>query len=75
MQDLMKYIVIDPNVRVGKPCIVGTRIAISDILQWLASGMSIQEVLDDYPLLKEEHVRAALYFAAHREMLTKVSAA
>ena len=49
----------------------GTRITIGDILQWLASGMSVQEILDDFPLLKEEHIRAALAFAANREACTK----
>jgi len=50
-------------------------ISISPILQWLASGMSNQERLVDFPSFKEEHIRAALAFAAHREMLTKLSAA
>ena len=75
MNDFLQYISISPDIRFGKPCIKGTRIAVLDILQWLASGMSVQEVLEDFPSLKEEHVRAALAFAAHREMLTKLSAA
>ena len=66
------YISINPDIRFGKPCIVGTRIAVSDILQWLALGMSVQEIIDDYPMLKEEHIRAALSFAADRESFVKI---
>ena len=75
MNELLSYISIDPEIRSGKPCIKGTRITVGDILQWLASGMSIPEILDDYPLLKEEHIRAALAFAANREAHTKIVAA
>ena len=75
MNELLSYISIDPDIRFGKPCIRGTRIAIGDILQWLASGMSIEEILDDFPLLKGEHIRAALFFAANREAITKIVAA
>jgi uncharacterized protein (DUF433 family) len=57
---------IDPAIRFGKPCIKGTRIAISDILQWLASGMDDKQILDDYSLLKKEHIYAALSFSANR---------
>ncbi len=75
MNDFLQYISINPEVRFGKPCIKDTRIAVVDILQWLASGMSNKEILEDFPELKEEHIRAALAFAAHRETFTKLSAA
>jgi uncharacterized protein (DUF433 family) len=75
MNSLEQYISINPEIRFGKPCIKGTRIAVVDILQWLASGMNNEDILTDFPSLKEEHIRAALMFAAHREMLTKISAA
>lgn len=75
MKEYASYISIHPEVRFGKPCISGTRIAVSDILGWLASGMSHQEILDDYPSLKEEHLRAALSFAAAREVMIKMIAA
>ena len=75
MKDIIKYISIDPDVRFGKPCIKGTRIAIADILQWLASGMTNQEILDDYPLLEENHIIAALTFAANREAYIKIISA
>ena len=75
MNELLSYITIDPDVRSGKPCIKGTRITVGDVLQWLASGMSFAEILDDFPLLKEEHIRAALAFAANREAHVKIVAA
>lgn len=75
MKDFSSYISIQPEVRFGKPCIKGTRIAVLDILQWLASGMSYTEILQDYPSLQEEHIRAALAFAANRESIIKIIAA
>ncbi|MBL7765532.1 MAG: DUF433 domain-containing protein [Chitinophagaceae bacterium] len=70
--DFVKYIQINPDIRFGKPTIVGTRIAVSDILQWLASGMSYEEILSDYPHLILEHIHAALAFAANREQMIKM---
>jgi len=64
--ELSKYIVIDKEIRFGKPCIKGTRITVGDILQWLSEGISIPEILDDYPLLEVTHIHAALAFAARR---------
>jgi len=61
------HITVNPGVRFGKPCIKGTRIAVADILQWMASGMSREEILEDYPALTNDHIRAALCFAAGRE--------
>ena len=75
MKELASYISINQAIRFGKPCIKGTRIAIEDILQWLASGMTNSEILNNYPLLKEEHIRAALAFAANRESMIKIIAA
>ena len=75
MKELASYISIEPNIRFGKPCIKNTRIAVSDILQWLASGMSNAEILEDYPSLKDEHIKAALMFAAKRESMIKIIAA
>ena len=68
------YIAIDSDIRFGKPHIIGTRITVGDILQCLASGMSNKDILDDFPLLKEEHIRAALLFAAQRETFSKMVA-
>ena len=73
-QELSNYIVIDQGIRFGKPCIKGTRITVGDILQWLSEGIPAQEILDDYPLLNEMHIKAALAFAAKREEIIKVVA-
>ena len=75
MKEIASYISIDADIRFGKPCIIGTRISVSDILEWLASGMSHEEIQKDFPLLKEEHIRAALSFAANRESIIKIRAA
>ncbi|MGK2863320.1 MAG: DUF433 domain-containing protein [Chitinophagaceae bacterium] len=75
MKEFSSYISIDSEIRFGKPCIKGTRITVADILQWLASGMTNIQILEDYPLLKEEHIRAALSFAANRESIIKIIAA
>jgi len=75
MKEFSTYITLNPAIRFGKPCIAGTRIAVGDILQWLASGMTNKEILNDYPHLKEEHIRAALAFAANRESILKIIAA
>ena len=75
MQDFLAHISINPNIRFGKPCIKNTRIAVLDILQWLGSGMTNSEIINDYPLLKEEDILAALQFAAHREQVSKIIAA
>ncbi len=75
MKEISSYISIIPEIRFGKPCIKGTRIAVVDILQWLASGMTQEEILDDYPLLAKEHILAALSFAANRESIIKIIAA
>ena len=61
------YITISPEVRGGKPCIMGTRITVADVLEYLAGGMTEAEILADFPALKPEHIRACLAFAAARE--------
>ncbi len=65
--DLTAVIEIRPGVRSGKPCFVGTRIAVYDVLEYLAAGMTTEEIVDDLPELTPEHVRAAMEFAALRE--------
>ncbi|MCC7184178.1 MAG: DUF433 domain-containing protein [Rhodocyclaceae bacterium] len=60
-------IVIDPDIRTGKPCIRGTRITVYDILEYLAGGMTEDDILRDFPSLSGEDIRAALQFAAARE--------
>jgi len=58
---------VNPAVRSGKPCIKGTRITVYDILEYLAGGMSEEQVLTDFPDLTRDDIRAALAFAAARE--------
>jgi uncharacterized protein (DUF433 family) len=65
--DYRDRIVLDPNVRFGKPVVRGTRITVGDVLGYLAGGMSEAEVLADFPQLKREDVLACLGFAADRE--------
>lgn len=60
-------ITIEPGKRGGKPCIRGMRITVSDVLEYLAAGMTVQEVLDDFPYLTENDIRACLSYAADRE--------
>jgi len=69
MEHYQDYISINPHIRFGKPCITGTRIAVQDVLSWLASGMSFDEIFEDFPELTMEQVRAALAFAAVRRTL------
>lgn len=58
---------IDPAMRGGKPCIRGLRITVYDVLEYLASGMSEADILNDFPDLTREDIRACLEFAADRE--------
>ena len=62
-----EFVTVTPGVRSGKPCIVGTRITVSDILEYMAGGMTEAEILRDFPDLRVEHIRATLAFAAERE--------
>ena len=71
---LTDLIDVRPGVRGGKPCFVGTRITVYDVLEYLAGGMSIDEIVGDFPELTPEHIRAALEFAALRERRLAASA-
>lgn len=65
--DYQKRIVIDPEIRFGKPSVKGTRITVGDVLSYLASGMREEEILADFPQLERDDIRACLAFAAERE--------
>ena len=65
--ELTALIETRPGVRSGKPCFVGTRIAVYDVLDYLAAGMTTEQIVADFPELSERHVRAAIEFAALRE--------
>lgn len=65
--DYSKIITIDAGRRSGKPCIRNTRIAVYDVLDYLAGGMTESQILDDFPELTQDDIRACLAFAADRE--------
>jgi uncharacterized protein (DUF433 family) len=67
MVDYKQIITLEPGKRGGKACIRGMRITVNDILGWLASGMSISEIIMDFDELTEEDIYAALSYAADRE--------
>jgi uncharacterized protein (DUF433 family) len=65
--DYRKIITIEPGKRSGKPCIRGMRMTAYDVLEYLASGMTQEEILEDFPYLTREDILACLAFAADRE--------
>jgi len=65
--DYRERITIDPRIRGGKPCIRGTRITVADIFDYLGGGMTVAEVLDDFPDLTAEDIQACFAFAANRD--------
>lgn len=65
--DYRGIIMIEPGKRGGRPTVRGMRIAVADVLGWLANGMSEQQILSDYPELTEDDIRACLAYAADRE--------
>jgi len=65
--DWQDRITVSPAIRSGKPCIKGTRIAVYDVLEYLAGGMREDEILADFPDLTRDDIRASLSFAAARE--------
>jgi uncharacterized protein (DUF433 family) len=70
--DYTAFIEINPEVRFGKPVIKGTRITVYDILGWLASGQTYNDILADFPQLTHEHILACLAYAANKERTLKV---
>jgi uncharacterized protein (DUF433 family) len=68
--DYHDFITLEPGKRNGKPCIRGLRITVYDVLEWLASGMSREEIIDDFPELHNDDITACLLFAADRERHT-----
>ncbi len=67
MTDILERITINPAVRSGKPVVRDTRITVSDVLEYLAGGMTPDEILADFPDLDADDIRAVLAFAAQRE--------
>ena len=73
MVEYSKYITIDSSKRFGKPIIKNTRISVYDVLNWLANGMNIAEILEDFPELNADQIKACLAYAADREHKLKVA--
>ncbi|SEP27569.1 DUF433 domain-containing protein [Mucilaginibacter sp. AW1-7] len=71
--DYKEYLEFNPEIRFGKPVIKGTRISVYDVLQWLASGLSHEEILSDFPQLTSEAIFACLAYAANKERIIKVA--
>ena len=65
--DYRSFITLEPGTRGGRPCIRHMRIAVADVLGWLASGMTTQDILADFPELTDDDIRAVLAYAADRE--------
>jgi uncharacterized protein (DUF433 family) len=72
MKKWQTHISINSEIRFGKPCIKGTRIAVDDILNWLANGMSYDEIIEDFPSLTREDILASLAFVAHKGENTRI---
>jgi len=73
MINYKNYISIDSSKRFGKPCITGTRISVYDVLSWMANGMTIQDIKNDYPELNELQIQSCLAYAANREHKIRVA--
>jgi uncharacterized protein (DUF433 family) len=65
--DYQRIISIEPGKRGGRPCIRHMRIAVADVLGWLAAGLTHEQIVDDFPELTEDDIRACLAYAADRE--------
>lgn len=72
MSDYSQIITLEPGKRSGKPCIRGMRITVYDVLSYLAAGMSVDEILSDFPALTREDILACLSYVADRERHTVV---
>jgi uncharacterized protein (DUF433 family) len=73
MKNYSKFITIDPEKRFGQPCIRGSRISVYDVLSWLASGMSKEDIIKDYPELTPDDITACLSFAADKEHKIRIA--
>lgn len=71
--DYREYIEIKPGKRFGKPCLKDTRISVYDVLSWLASGMSIEQIIVDFPQLTKDQILACLAYSADKERKATVA--
>lgn len=72
MTNYSDYIEINPNVRFGRPVIKGTRISVYDVLNWLANGMTNEQIISDFPELTIERIKACLSYAASRDQNLRI---
>lgn len=73
METYAQFIEINADIRFGKPCVKGTRITVFDVLGWLSVGMTISQIIKDYPELSEQTIRACLAYAAQKERKIRVA--
>jgi len=73
MIEIQKYIEIKPEKRFGKPTLKGTRISVYDVLNWLANGMSKEDIIKDFPEINQEMIQACLAFAASKEANLRIA--
>lgn len=73
MIDYREHITIEPGKRGGRPCVRGMRIAVEDVLGWLAEGLSHEDIIADFPELTENDIRAVLAYAADRQRRTAIA--
>ncbi len=71
--DYRLHIEINSEIRFGKPCIKSTRISVYDVLSWFASGMTTDEILEDFPQLTKENILACFAYSADRERRLKIA--
>lgn len=65
---------VDPEIRFGRACLIGTRISVDDVLGWLGNGMNVADIVADFPELNEEKIRACLRYAADRQRHSRLVA-
>ena len=73
MIDYREYITINSEIRFGKPTIIGTRITVFDVLNWMANGMTIDEIIKDFPELNKNQIMSFLSYSAEREHKTLIA--
>lgn len=71
--DYTKYIEINQAIRFGRPILIGTRISVYDVMNWLGNGMTKEEIINDFPELTNDMINACLLFVAQRENRIRVA--
>lgn len=71
--DYTKYIEINQAIRFGRPILIGTRISVYDVMNWLGNGMTKEEIINDFPELTNDMIKACLLFVAQRENRIRVA--